>query len=762
MRVTCRLARPDDLDGVVAVLQKTKPGSFWAQAGGHLARTYFHHYLSGYHEILVVASRAEDGVVGACLGTGRPESQTRDLYRENLLSLTKALFLDVRQRPRVLVLLGRRFMRGLLGEVRRRMQSPSRVEHLDPELPRNPASCCYMSLFVVAPEARGLRLGTRMLDRFVEEMESRGFEWCRVHTTLHNVASRTAQERSGFRCVTRQGDDLTFMRRLQPSGSDVGRRGIEAVTLTNLDDVRALAGDWARLWCRTPEVSGFQSLEWLLACWEAAPSNAAICVMVVRAAGRSVAIFPTELGRDGRLSFIGSRLSNYSGPVYERSMLLAAVAAWRDAVSSDRRITSVDLSGLRERSPFFHALLAASPPRWGKARVVQTHVCPEVTLREGWAAVLGRHKARQRSNWRRKWSSLEQLGTLEFAETSDPREIEAVFPRLFQLYTARWRAKQIRGAFAEERYAVQLEGARQLGDRGLVRLSLLRLVGEVIAFAYAVRGIDSSTSYVLAHDARFEVFSPGLLLLTRLLEAAANRGDAFYDFSLGEAPYKAIWASGEQRVFCVLWGRGSRLTALKRWLWTGARSITALKRLKQAGIGALLGDEELPDAPGFVAGRPGTWFVYEAGGERDPAGYRFRPLEYREMRTLFSPRLLALALERHYRGDRALAIERDGGALGAVWEAAPPRWSTVIGGGLEGSDGSVYYHPVVAPGRSLAQVVPAFLGARRVVMVTSTRLSQTELREAFRFSADFRFRARRRGPRAVHDETPPTRGSEPQ
>jgi CelD/BcsL family acetyltransferase involved in cellulose biosynthesis len=519
---------------------------------------------------------------------------------------------------------------------------------------------------------------------------------------------------------------------------------ITVQVLTDVNALRDLSSEWERLWQQTPEVSAFQSSPWILACIEHG-ARSDIFAMVLRSGAEPLAIFPTQLSGRGTLSFIGAEFGNYCGPVYAPGALPSVFRAWKNAVSADTRIRSVDLAGLRERSPFFHAVRQSVFPRWGRPLIVETNTCPELDLHPGWEGVLRRHKPRQRTNWRRKWESLAKLGSLEVLEISDPDELAAVFPRVFELYEARWLGKRIASSFRPKHHRLQLEAARGLAAKGLVRLSLMRLDNEVIAFAYAVRGTTQSTSYVLAHDATFEVFSPGLLLLIKTLEAAARRGDTSYDFSLGHVPYKAVWATGEQRVFSVLLGGGAGLIAWSRRCWRSARSVALLRRLKQEGLRGFLsrkgGIERGEDQPGLSAGKASVWHVHRVAGagQREPRLVQ-QSLRYSEMRSLFSPRLLLLALDRHYRGDQALAVERDGNVIAAIWKAAPHRHSIVTGGYvLQSEPGPVYYHPVMAQGEDIQEVALGVAGGASVV-VSPRPLSGKEVTECHAFRGDLWFR----------------------
>lgn len=440
-------------------------------------------------------------------------------------------------------------------------------------------------------------------------------------------------------------------------------------------------------------------------------------VGVVRRDGKAAAIFPTRLSPRGRVSLIGTRFGNYGGPVFDPRQLREAVAAWGLHLSEDRRVAAIDLDGARERSPFFELASGRRLPGWGESIAVPTNSCPEIDLGQGWAATLGRHKSKQRSTWRRKAARLERLGSVEFAETDDGAAIEAAMPRMVELWSRRWEGRDVRAGFAEN-VGFQLSAARALATAGLALLSTLRLDGEIVAFAYGIRGCDYTSSYVLAHDDRFRLYSPGLLLLLRILEAACDRRDPLYDCSLGDAPYKALWMTGEQQVYRMLWGRGRRLHAARSAAWARARSNPALRAIKLRGWRGLRRRPASPATPDDAsvpsAAEGPTTYTYElAPAPSDAPALRRCP--YGRMRELLSAPQLSLAVERSYRGDELLLVENESEPVGVVWLAAQARRSAIVGDTeVDVSDRDVYYHPAPLPGRQTDEVVDR-LGAGIVV-----------------------------------------------
>jgi CelD/BcsL family acetyltransferase involved in cellulose biosynthesis len=493
---------------------------------------------------------------------------------------------------------------------------------------------------------------------------------------------------------------------------------------TSLEELERLTSVWDSLLRITPGGSGFQSLGWIRACWEyLARDHDRLFVTAVARGDVVIAIFPTMV-RSGCLSFIGRGVSNYAGPVYDPTFANDVVTGWSMFLGGERSVSCVDLFGLRDGTPFTDLVQWLPIPRLGRPLVSTTNVCPETDLREGWTALLGRHKSKQRASWKKKERRLSSLGDLRFVETEDPSEITAAMPRMSSLLRARWEGQRISGGLAPQLEPFHAAAAKYAGKDGHLRLSTLTLDGEIIAFSYGVRSGNITTSYLLAHDERFQLYSAGLLLVLHVLEAAAERGDPAYDFSLGSAEYKSLWATGERMVYRVLWGRRRGTRYLADRAWVRLRSVPWLRELKRRGPGAFLPKRPapIPDSPGLPSGVSGSWFVYRV----DSPGSSPFPLvheSYKYWEEHLSPRLLNLALERHFRGDDLLVAPGDAAPLAVVWRAATARHKVVTGTVTATQHGeAVFYHPVVAAGPTLEDFVANLAASGPYVIVTPMRL----------------------------------------
>jgi CelD/BcsL family acetyltransferase involved in cellulose biosynthesis len=518
------------------------------------------------------------------------------------------------------------------------------------------------------------------------------------------------------------------------------------------DDTRiaALERDWSALLASTPQSAAFQSFAWVSSCRAAAVSDGRLFSLVFRDGRRTVAILPTEIGPHGDLRFVGhGPLSNYLGPVYDPARTEDVVDALGALLARERRVEALDLSALRRESPFLAAVRRIVVPGWSTAHIVETATCPYVDLTPGWAALCARHTAKSRATVARKFRRLERLGKLDFEEIVDPGRVEAAMPAMAHLFGRRWAGRHDSGGFAGRHREFQARAAVALAAAGHVRLSVLRLDGEIIAFAYGLRTGSVTASYVMSHDDTLGACSPGLLLLHRLLEAACRRGDPEYDFSVGEETYKDAWATGSRGVFRVVaWRRSlpatvrGRVRVLGTRAWVRARSIDWLRDLRREGIRRRRNDAPR-DAPGLTAGTGDAWHVQRLSRRLARSTVTACAWRYGELVRQLSPRLLTLAVERALRGDESVALLDGERLLGVAWRAGREQAATVAGGVTLDRDDVVFYHPVPPPGATLDELMNALADVAApgaAVVVTRERVCESVAMHLGRFLADDGFR----------------------
>ena len=143
---------------------------------------------------------------------------------------------------------------------------------------------------------------------------------------------------------------------------------------------------------------------------------------------------------------------------------------------------------------------------------------------------------------RRKLKKLERdLGRVEFV-FDDPRPF--VFEQCLRWKSAQYRETGHADLFLDPRNAEML---RRLRQKGAVVVSSLS-AGSTLAAAH-LGGLADNRHYwwVPAYDPAHSRYSPGRLMLERILEESHRRGHAEFDFLIGDEPYKWQYAT-HQRV----------------------------------------------------------------------------------------------------------------------------------------------------------------------------------------------------------------------
>ncbi len=139
---------------------------------------------------------------------------------------------------------------------------------------------------------------------------------------------------------------------------------------------------------------------------------------------------------------------------------------------------------------------------------------------------------------------LEKTGTLQDFHCKGTDEMLSLLEQLFEQHIERWQGTPSPSLFVNE---VSKEFFRNvvanLGDLGWLRLSALRLDGALIAAHFGFVHAGRYTWYKPSFDVSLSKFSPGEVLLKRLLEEARNEPVDIFDFTIGDEAFKLRFAT---------------------------------------------------------------------------------------------------------------------------------------------------------------------------------------------------------------------------
>lgn len=299
-----------------------------------------------------------------------------------------------------------------------------------------------------------------------------------------------------------------------------------------------------RLWRADPRATPFQSPAWLDHWWTYLGGVERHDAELRDDGGRLVGALPLFVWNDGgvrRLVPVGAGHSDYCdallAPGADMDRLWAAILA-----HADRR-DELLLPDLRADSP-----LLTPPPTGWTAEDEQMETCPVLALpRQGpLLPALGKTQRRKVVHDRHRAA---RLGGVE-ERLARPDEIGEALEALFALHTARWAGAGEAGVLADPKVrAFHRAAAPALSEAGLLRLSLVRHEGRIVAVLYGFADRSRWHSYINGIDMTVPGQSFGTLAFATLIEAATAHGAREFHFLRGEEPYKYAWGAAPRRTF---------------------------------------------------------------------------------------------------------------------------------------------------------------------------------------------------------------------
>jgi len=344
---------------------------------------------------------------------------------------------------------------------------------------------------------------------------------------------------------------------------------LEVHEINLIDDLASLGASWADLLARTPGGTFFQSLPWLETYWRffgpngLTPENSRLRVLVVKSDRQPIGIVPLvvtiERRRIGAVRVLGYPLhgwGSFYGPIGPdpTTALTAALAHIRNTPRDwdliDLRWVDAQTDQGATPQAFESVGLRFDSQVW--------HESAQIDLATGWDDYWGTRKPKWRSNVRRSERLLSKQGRLEHvryrplcaaAGDADPRW--DLYDACVDLARRSWQGSSTTGTTLSHA-AVQnyLRAAHATAiNSGAVDLNLLLLNNRPIAFAYNyhyrgwVYGLRSGFDSSAAND------GAGNVLMAKMLEDSARRGDQLFDLGPNYLDCKRNWFSRLQPAY---------------------------------------------------------------------------------------------------------------------------------------------------------------------------------------------------------------------
>ncbi|MFA5097264.1 MAG: GNAT family N-acetyltransferase [Candidatus Margulisiibacteriota bacterium] len=153
----------------------------------------------------------------------------------------------------------------------------------------------------------------------------------------------------------------------------------------------------------------------------------------------------------------------------------------------------------------------------------------------------------------RQMNNIEKTAKIKFDVYKNSNEILSLLPNFFSLHKKKWKDQKMASQFYDraltERYTSL---AKDLDDTGLLELSVLRLDNNIVAMHYGFTYEDRYYWYTPTYNPEYAKYSPGKLLLAKLIENAISRRFKIFDLLRGNEQYKYFWTKDQQDLYGVI------------------------------------------------------------------------------------------------------------------------------------------------------------------------------------------------------------------
>lgn len=325
------------------------------------------------------------------------------------------------------------------------------------------------------------------------------------------------------------------------------------IRILDINEIEAREAEWEKLLLSMKTPSPFCSLDLILP-WmrhfkdEYSPQ----CVGFFEG-GAAKGFMPLAISNrslvEGRvLTFCGSTelYSDYLDIVSAEGDSARCLSALWDFLSGEGFAWDlIDLSLISKESGLMSQITGSSPLEW---ELKEKSTAPFIDLTQGFEGFLSGFNGKHRYTLRKKVNKIAEQG-FSFntcAEEMIPEGLES----LFRLHGMRAVSKGIESTFCGDKLlAFHKDAARRLSSSGKLWLRFLEKEDKRIGAFYGFELGGKLFYYQFGIDPEWEPFSPGTVLMYKVIEEAFSRGLTEFDFLRGNESYKYGWTKAERPLF---------------------------------------------------------------------------------------------------------------------------------------------------------------------------------------------------------------------
>ena len=322
--------------------------------------------------------------------------------------------------------------------------------------------------------------------------------------------------------------------------------------VADFDRLESLEPEWRHL--AVERGNGFLTPEWFRAWLAHYGGEHEPYVPILRDPGGSLrGLLPLALSRSGHprvCRIAGANLGDRFHPVCEPGHEPEVAGAAGEALAEAPVPWSViSLDHIQVDEPWIAALGEATGRRLStRSRIAAPMPLIEISRHEGWEDYLATRSSNFRQQVRRFGRRAARETELRIRRTEAASEVESDMRIFFDLHDRRFGGRGGSSLSAERARSFHLDFAKAALEEGWLRLWFLELDGHPAAAWYGWRLGDRYSYYNSGFDPEFASLSPGLVLISAVIESAFEEGAGEFDFLLGQESYKYRFADRERTV----------------------------------------------------------------------------------------------------------------------------------------------------------------------------------------------------------------------
>lgn len=361
-------------------------------------------------------------------------------------------------------------------------------------------------------------------------------------------------------------------------GSDT-TTGLHARVVRSMDATGLDAASWNALVSRSETNSIFQTYQWLRSWCDTYDRRYEPLLATVYEGARVVGVLPfmRQRHRDQCVArFLGDTRADYCDIITgdrRRDIVRLGV----DALLRAADIDILELNNLPRQSGTIEQLRGVAVEVECRAFVAEQSTCPTLLIADHVDAA---KRIWQKESLRRRVNYFRRTGRLTVRHLTTAREIEPYLEGFFAMHVRRRAVTASPSLFLESENAdFYRRMTTAMSDSGWLLFTVLEYDDEPIAFHYGFDYGDGVLWYKPTFDMRHAKHSPGLVLVSHVMEYAIGRNRRELDFTVGDERFKDNLTNHSRTVVGVTMFRHPVDYAVEAWRRAVVRTIKETREL---------------------------------------------------------------------------------------------------------------------------------------------------------------------------------------